>query len=102
MNIIRQGDVLLVATCKPATGKPTLDGNDIILAYGEVTGHAHRIAAPKDKAVLWDGGAERFLQVMDTVALTHEEHTAHTIAPGMYQVFIQIEYTPGELRNVAD
>lgn len=103
MKALRQGDVLLVQVSGIPVGANHADGKgDIILAHGEVTGHAHRIADPAEKARLWDAGAERFLQVMETVALTHEEHSAITIQPGVYHIAIQREYTPVELRRVAD
>lgn len=103
MQILRQGDVLLVkVTDLPKAEPAKLDKHDIILAYGEVTGHAHRIKVPEHKAKLWNASAERFLQVMETVALTHEEHSTITIDPGVYLVAIQTEYHPEELRNVAD
>jgi hypothetical protein len=103
VNILRQGDVLLVKVSSlPEVVAAKKGGEDIILAHGEVTGHAHRIKAPVGKAKLWDAGAERFLQVMERVALTHEEHSAISIDPGIYRVAIQTEYTPSELRRVAD
>jgi ribosomal protein L18E len=101
-TILRQGDVLLVKVAAlPKAVEETTKG-DIILAHGEVTGHAHRIKAPAMTAKLWSAGAERFLQAMETVALTHEEHATITIEPGIYRVVIQTEYSPEELRNVAD
>lgn len=102
-KIFRQGDVMIVevlAIPKAAT-KEQREG-DIILAHGEVTGHAHRIAAKTAQARMWSAGAERFLQAMEMVSLKHEEHSALSIPPGNYQVVIQQEYTPGALRNVAD
>ena len=101
MRIYRQGDVLLVEVNAPA-GTQTEGQGAIILAHGELTGHAHRISQPGGKARMWDAGAERFLQVMETVALTHEEHATVTIPPGSYRVVIQTEYTPRELRRVQD
>lgn len=123
---IRQGDVQLQPVAKLPTNctqvKP--DGNRIVLAYGEVTGHAHAIydhitthraelaaaeiadsaiARAKAKARLWrapDG--VRYLEVTDAVTLEHEEHTAHTLYPGIYKQAIQVEYTPAELRRVTD
>jgi hypothetical protein len=116
---IRQGDVALVLVpALPAgcTAIP-LDKGRIVLAYGEVTGHAHAIAdhavseaaaaeiaeAAIARAKLWrapDGS--RFLQVTAPVTLKHEEHTQHTIPPGIYHLPRQVEYTPAALRNVAD
>ena len=99
-KIYRQGDVLIVEVV--AIPKSEQVKGEIILAHGEVTGHAHRIKTTPAKAKLWSADAERFLQVMETVALTHEEHATVTIAPGNYQVVIQTEYTPQELRRVQD
>lgn len=134
---IRQGDVLLIPVTRafklPADAQEVLlDRGRIVLAYGEVTGHAHAIAdlvpAPTPaadeeerrafhaleiasaviervrlKARLYRTPAgERFLVVDAPVTLTHEEHTAHKIPPGVYRVPTQVEYTPAELRTVAD
>ena len=101
MKIYRQGDVLLIEISSiPSTATPNKDKGDVILAHGEVTGHAHRIKAKTAK--LWDAGAERFLQVMEAVALTHEEHSTITLPAGNYRVAIQTEYTPEAIRNVPD
>ena len=103
MKVFRQGDVLLVqvkALPKESAISKREDGQ-IILAFGEVTGHAHRIAEPA-KAKLWSAQAERYLQVLETTSLAHEEHSAVELAPGIYQVAIQTDYTPQELRRVTD
>jgi hypothetical protein len=99
MSIYRQGDVLIVQ-CKAVKGTEEQRQGDLILAHGEVTGHAHRIKSHAVRA--WSADAERFIQVLETVALTHEEHSTVKIPPGMYQVVIQTEYTPKELRRVQD
>ncbi len=105
--ILRQGDVGLqrISTQPadlPADLKPVdLDGQRVILAYGEVTGHAHAIAETT-KAKLWDAGAERYLQVLETTALRHEEHAPINLEPGIYRVIQQREYSPEEIRRVAD
>jgi len=82
-----------------------LDG-PVILAYGEVTGHMHQIALPDEqhtkKVCYWDAGAERFLQVLETVALTHEEHGPITLEPGIYRQGFQVEERGEEVRRVAD
>ncbi len=80
-----------------------------------MTGHHHRIEdhaptctiglAAADEIVeaaiaranLWRApSGERFLEVKEAVTLRHEEHTEHTIPPGIYQVPQQVEYTPSE------
>lgn len=124
---IRQGDVLLVPAKQLPAGctevKP--DGNRIVLAYGEVTNHAHAIydhivqreatpgvadeiaeaaiARAQSKArLLIAPSGERYLEVKETVTLKHEEHTQHTLPPGIYHLPKQMEYSPAELRRVAD
>lgn len=115
-NQFRQGDVFLDAVkALPAGGALVpLDRGRLILAYGEVTGHAHAVYPevsdkPKAKPVmpgkLWDAGAERFLQIMEKTALKHEEHTQVDLDPGVYKVIRQREYAPEDLakqRMVAD
>lgn len=102
MNLIRQGDVLLLQVSRLPNGAQVRQPQgDVILAYGEATGHAHRI---KDLAAvrMWDAGAERYLQVLATASLSHEEHATALLPPGIYRLPQQVEYTPQELRNVAD
>ena len=104
MKQIRQGDVLLQAVKSVPEGAKELSG-DVILAYGEVTGHAHAIKlaeTERAKVRYWDAGAERFLQVLETVALTHEEHGAITLVPGIYKQGFQVEDFGEEVRRVAD
>lgn len=107
--IFRQGDVLLQkVNAIPEAAKDVTPPDRIVLAFGEVTGHAHAVYepltkdTPKGKARLWDAGAERFLQVLAKTSLKHEEHTAITLEPGIYRVRQQREYSPEEIRNVAD
>lgn len=101
--VVRQGDVLLIAVSEIPSGAKDITPTDrIVLAYGEATGHAHAIENAPVKARLWDAGAERFLQVIETTALRHEEHREIPLAPGNYLVLRQVEYTPKELRPVAD
>lgn len=127
---LRQGGVQIQQVTKLPAGcteiKP--EGGRIVLAHGEVTGHAHAIydylkkpaqrreqpaaadeiaeaaiARAQAKARLWRApNGERYLEVTETVTLRHEEHTQHSIPPGVYQLPTQVEYTPAELRRVAD
>lgn len=89
---VRQGDVLLLPIdCIPAGVKPVQrDGGRVVLAYGEVTGHAHAVRS--SAATLLEDGAERFLRVTAPVVLHHEEHAAIDVHPGTYRVVIQREY----------
>lgn len=113
----RQGDVLIVRVDgDPATGKPVpRDGGRVVLAYGEATGHAHAILdrgatlheLPEDKGQAGNDAwarAARILRVTGKagVELRHEEHATVHLPPGNYRVTRQREYSPGELRLVAD
>lgn len=97
---VRQGDVLLVkASTVPDTAQRV--PGEVILAYGEVTGHAHRIIE-KHKAEYFDANAERFLQVAERTALTHEEHSAIVLDKGVYRQAFQVEDFGDQVRRVED
>jgi len=108
-QILRQGDVLLTRVAAlPKGAKNVTTEKRIVLAEGEVTGHAHAIyeprtkTAPSGKVVMWNAGAERFIQVLESTALRHEEHAAIPLEPGIYKIGQQREYHPEEIRRVAD
>lgn len=107
---LRQGDVLLVDAKyrgeKAGGADVPLDGGRVVLAHGEVTGHAHAIAEP-EKARLIDIGAERFLRALAAVPVGHEEHAVVLLDPndrasGRYQQAFQVEDFGLEVRSVAD
>src|SRR5688572_11710444 len=107
MKLYRQGDVLLQCVDEiPSDAVECMVDGDVILAYGEVTGHAHRLAdgttKPFAKGGMWSPTAERFIQALEGAELTHEEHSAIKLAPGCYRVIQQREYHPQEIRRVAD
>ncbi len=99
--MVRQGDVLLVPADEiPESAKPVArDHGRVVLAYGEVTGHAHAIAAPG--ATLLADGDDRYLRLRDAATLVHEEHGPIAIAPGAYRVVIQREYVPAPVNSPA-
>lgn len=109
----RQGDVLitLLAALPSAVDltKPRArDGGRVILAYGEVTGHAHAIADTLEApaAALFDdpnGSDGSFIMLVQSdTGLVHEEHGRIDLPAGSYRVTRQREYTPEAIRNVAD
>lgn len=103
-TMYRQGDVLLfrVDGELPATATPVeREQGRIVLAHGEVTGHAHAIDA-REAQLFAVGAIERLLRVTKKVTLKHEEHTHIDLPMGIYRVVIQREYHPEEIRNVAD
>ena len=124
---IRQGDVLLlqVAALPSQCTVLPVEGNRLVLAFGEVTGHAHAIydhhaedaatteiasdlataaiARAQAKARLWQGpNGDRYLEVAAAVTLQHEEHTQHQIPQGIYHLPRQVEYAPESIFDVED
>jgi hypothetical protein len=111
MTILRQGDVLVKKSRKKpsAAAKTVLDNGRTILAYGEVTGHAHEVItdAPDTDTVpaqqlFEEPDGTRLLVVRGPATLRHEEHAPLAIPAGTYEVIRQVEYTPTAIRNVAD
>lgn len=102
-TIFRQGDVMVIRVdAIPAGAKAVArDNGRVVLAYGEVTGHAHAIADEEVTMLEVDGGI-RYLDVQMDAFLRHEEHGTIPLAPGKYEVRRQREYSPEEIRNVAD
>lgn len=147
----RQGDVgMQYVASLPAGAKPVENTGRIVLAYGEVTGHAHAIAAEEAQEFTFadaGGVVRRFFQVMgirpavnapvllrapgnllldmpdgpvkfslndvtdfgETATptngwgkLKHEEHDAHGLPAGFYEIVAQREYSPEAIRNVQD
>lgn len=106
MQMYRQGDVLIVAVNSIPVKVESVAREDgrVVLAHGEVTGHAHAI---KDEhaALFRDPKlAAIFMHVSGDVPvmLEHDEHDTITIPPGNYQIVRQREYSPEAIRNVAD
>lgn len=109
MSVMRQGDVLLVPVkAVPGTATKQRKTRRTVLAEGEATGHAHVIESPDVRLyeVIEEGDVaemrQRFLEVEAEVALDHDEHATITVQPGLYEIRRQREYTPVEIRRVAD
>lgn len=93
----RHGDVILqkVSEIKGTKLK------HLVLAEGEVTGHAHRIT--EGEAELYEHEGTLYLSVKEGGAsLTHEEHKEIKLPEGKYKITIQREYEPNGWRRVAD
>lgn len=105
-TIYRQGDVLLMRIADDADAGTEVprDSGRVVLAYGEVTGHAHAIASPDatyhEMVEIVEG--RRILRALGEVKLEHEEHSPITIQRGTYLVVRQREYDPLASRMVAD
>lgn len=105
MRMFRQGDVLIMETPEEPAGAPVAPVNGrAVLAYGEVTGHHHSIAANGGRALLYRMGDDMLLSISGgaPVSLTHQEHSTVDIPAGNYRVTIQREYSPEAIRRVAD
>jgi hypothetical protein len=96
----RHGDVLIApiaAIPERARSRPSP-----VLAYGEITGHSHRIADP-EAAEFFELDGIIFMKVMaESTTVVHEEHKPITLPRGTYRVWQQREYTPQEIRRVVD
>ena len=101
-EMYRQGDVLIVAADSlPESAEKTSPGRRVILALGELTGHAHTIAP--SQALLYAQGEVRYLVVNECGAdLVHEEHATIHLNPGVYRIYHQREYVPSSSRSVLD
>jgi len=101
----RQGDVFIEEasiTIDNDFEQIPKDAGRIILAYGEATGHAHAI---KDTSSLYFKNKKTskiYLVVNNPTEITHEEHKEIPLKPSIYEVIRQVEYTPEEIRYVAD
>jgi hypothetical protein len=95
----RHGDVLIAEVGGVPQGANRQP--NVILAYGEVTGHSHRIEDPT-KAELWAHQGVLYLVVLAQTRVIHEEHHPITLNPGTYRVWQQREYTPEKIRIVRD
>lgn len=108
-ELYRQGDVLFTRIAKLPTGERRLR-NDGAVAYGEVTGHSHRLAEEDvNSAEVLEIGDGLYVHVSDAgvrieggVTFVHEEHGPVTLPRGDYRVTIQREYSPEAIRNVID
>jgi hypothetical protein len=117
-TMYRQGDVLIRRVSDsliPDGAKKNMFGercdepverdeqDRIVLAYGEVTGHAHAITDPG--VIAWNLPGHRMLLAVPKEGATvqHEEHGAIALPEGAYEVVRQREFTGAdEARYVAD
>ena len=102
-GMYRQGDVFLLAVeRKPDLQPVEREAGRIILAHGEVTGHAHAIASGDAMLFMDAKTLDRYLEVKAPVTLDHEEHSRIELPSGFYRVTIQREYRPEGIRKVLD
>ncbi|MEU9607474.1 hypothetical protein [Streptomyces sp. NPDC048057] len=106
----RQGDVLIAPVAEESVpahladvqGEPRDGRGRLVLALGEVTGHAHAVPSP-GRLVREQGQFGPLLMHLPVGGrVVHEEHAAIELPRGWYRVIRQREYVPGAVRIVAD
>lgn len=108
MALIRQGDILLVPATKPARVKQAKPVHGrLVLAEGEITGHAHTIMEQDGVRLVTQGEADELrmwllVTTSEPVELEHDEHATLTVPPGVYEVTRQREYAPEAPIRVTD
>ena len=95
--IYRQGDVLIVKVEQEFDGA---NEQSAILAYGEATGHHHKLEGTVE--IVREQGEISMFRVVEATPLTHQEHATITVEPGVYRVIRQREYQRGEIQRVLD
>jgi hypothetical protein len=99
----RQGDVFLIKVdALPVGAKVETVGDSVVLAYGETTGHSHRLNTHIDGLTMYAWKEDKLVELRQPGELRHEEHDPIALAPGFYKVVIQREYTPERIRRVVD
>lgn len=100
MALYRHGDVIINQI--DALPEGAKKRGSVTLAYGEITGHSHRIANPHS-AETFEFDGQIYLKITaPTALLIHEEHATIELPQGIYRVWQQREYTPEAVRTVYD
>jgi hypothetical protein len=88
----RQGDIFMATVSDiPERAEKLAHG---VLAEGEITGHAHRIADPR-QAELYQHSGRLYLRVIgERAAIVHDEHHEIVLPHGLYRVWRQREFRP--------
>jgi hypothetical protein len=96
----RHGDVMVAAVEALPEGAQALPTK--VLAYGEVTGHSHRIEDPRSADVYELNGVRYVRVTAESARLVHEEHKPIVLPRGIYRFWHQREYTPTAIVRVID
>lgn len=96
--MLRQGDILL----KPVKELPkeAKKKKDNVVAYGEITGHSHRI----ENGGVYELTEKLFVVSGGMAEIIHEEHKPLIIEKGIYEVWNEREYDyfDADIRKVLD
>lgn len=93
-KVIRQGDVVIRKVDKLPSGLRPRKSN--ILAYGEITGHNHKVVTPNLEGlhVYEDSEGRIYFEALTDVEVVHQEHKVVTVPLGRYEVVIERERDP--------
>lgn len=91
MKQIRHGDVIITPVDAIPQDAKLLNRKE--LAYGEVTGHAHRIDVGE---LFQTKEGKLYLKVSELTRVTHEEHKTVTLRPGNYFIGLARQYDEKE------
>lgn len=101
-RMYRHGDVLMVEVDRLAHSEPIpADNGRCVLAYGEVTGHAHVLPA-RDADAVGVNGVRTGVHIKTDTSITHEEHAAIRLPASLYVLPQQVEEGPEAIRRVVD
>jgi hypothetical protein len=91
MKTYRHGDLGITPTKEIPKGlKKIYSGKEFILAYGEATGHHHKLVADKVE-IFMDNSGKMYFKT-DGGELTHQEHKTIKIDKGCYFVNRENEF----------
>ncbi len=88
MTQYRQGDLLIEMIPKRTFSQYAKRIENKVLAFGEVTGHSHRLTGGE----LWSDRGEMIAVLDQPTPVIHEEHDTITLPEGTYRVIRQREY----------
>lgn len=104
MKIYRHGDVVIKEVEK--LPKELIRKSDNIVAYGEATGHNHKLAELElgTLEVYQAKDGKIYFNATQPVTISHEEHKTITIEPGSFEIEIERERDPflEEIKQVID
>jgi len=103
MTHYRHGDISLHSIKElPKKLEQISQGGNFILAYGEVTGHTHRLLEhTQDQYTVYrDGQGRNILAINKPTPLVHEEHKEIILQPGFYIQEQEKEYDYFSLHTV--
>lgn len=103
IEVYRQGDVVLFRRRGKKEEKQKHNGK-ITVALGEVSGHSHVIVGEGVDAADWwkNANGTQTVNLKNPAKIKHQEHKEILLPAGEYEIVIQREYSPQEIRKVLD